>query len=356
MNIMTIFYKRRDPTKFFELIRLMASSDIKQKWDNEKSTFQIIWEWPQKEEVINLLSFFKETFLDATINIANDVDEARVSNEYASMKIEEVGKEDIVITSENGNETEDTSNDDISFDIKTNFETAEEVKIAEVEIHTKEELGDVEPSAEAIATESKSEIPEEKSEEIHSDAVLEDNVAKIQGAVLEEKDSIMVDEASVDETSCESPPNDHIDDSSKEKGSKKKKAKKEQVSKPPQETEATVSCNPVEELRVLLTPVIEAYDFAGNFKDSAEKFCMNQGIKNEAFVRLFALSELAPSMDVLYSGVARVIRKNVALTKIEVKKSFDKWLKSISPDIYEKCPGINVVHFLNIFRKDDEKF
>ena len=107
MNIITIFYKRRDPGKFFELMAVLDESAIRQRWDNANSTYKIFWEWPQKEDVLNLLTFLKETFLDARIAIENDVEEETVATpEENTVRIQDVQKEDIIETADdNGDET-----------------------------------------------------------------------------------------------------------------------------------------------------------------------------------------------------------------------------------------------------------
>ena len=330
MNIITIFYRRRNPSKFFELMAMVDESPIKQKWENANSTYQIFWEWSQKEDVINLLSFLKETFLDARIAIENDAAEENVVPEAKTVEIQDIQKNDIIKTSDS-NECEDEADDD----------SEEEEIPCEEDVNNFNDYSNEEGSALCELSEKSEEIAnEDDNEEVENVEVENVTISAVIEDVADGKDEKISEKISNDTKSVEEPVEVTLINN--------EEVTSEEIEK--------VVYNPDEELRRIFTPYFEKYKFNENFCDSAEKFCADQGIKSEAFRRFFALSKSAPNITKLYAGVTRITKQNSALVKIEIKNCFEKFLKSIEPEIFDKCPEITINHFLNLFREENRKF
>ena len=58
---------------------------------------------------------------------------------------------------------------------------------------------------------------------------------------------------------------------------------------------------------------------------------------------------------VLSKALGRYFSKNMALAKVELRKSFEKWMKEEYSSFIEENPGVNVFHFLNILHGGKEE-
>ena len=377
MNIMTIFYEYRNPAKFFELMKIINEAKVKLRWDNKNSIFKIIWDWPQKEDVINLLPFLKETFLGAKIRLENDIEGEEELSKDNSIKIELVEKEALEpamnIAEKNSEILPEAMKNDVSEDLTDEVVRDELTVVENVELSEKE-TEKKKTSFEEEATRAKAETFEEHISAGDNDVNLErseETVAHIEDDVKVEtaKEAILTSDEKI---TCEDAENkveeksftsldESIQESSKLTPSMEtfENTSADIIEKIESESIGNSNdnlINPTHELEILLVSYIEKYNFDEKFKESVDSFCQDNGIKSEAFKIMFALSKSAPNLDLLYSGTARILKKNVALIKIDAKKTFEKWLKSVCPEIFDKCPNVNVIDFLNIFRKDEEKF
>ena len=375
MNVMTIFYEYRNPAKFFELMKIINESKVRLRWDNKNSIFKIIWDWPQKEDVINLLPFLKETFLGAKIRLENDIEGEEELSKDNSIKIELVEKEALEpamnIAEKNSEILPETMKNDVSEDL-TDEVVRDELTVVEI---SEKETEEKKTSCEEETPSAKVETFEEPISVCDNDVNLESSEKEVESATYIE-DDVKVETTkeailtSDDKITCEDGENKveeksftsldkSIQETSKLTPSMEtfEETSTDIIEKIESESIGNSNDNlvdPTHELEVLLVSYIEKYNFDEKFKESVESFCKDNGIRSEAFKRMFALSKSAPNLDLLYSGTARILKKNVALIKIDAKKTFEKWLKSVCPE--NKCPNANFIDFLNIFRKDGEKF
>ena len=361
MNVITIYYDKYEHSKFFELMRTIHNAKIKLDWDNLNSTFKIIWDWPQKGEVIKLIPFFKETFLDASIKVENDIEENDGETEADLMNIEEVEENSIIedepdledYTEESDNTTVDsdefeheTDDEDIydevnefeedvdstSYDCDVDCEEEVnenicETKADDIEMDTNDEDSDFEfVEVEDVVSESFDEEDSDGSNDFEDEEVIPCDSSVVSTAEIEEEAEVVEEiPETVNEESFEC-------------------------------AEEEVTYNPEEELSKVFTPYIEKYDFNGDFEKAVATFCKEQGIKSAPFISMFTLANLAPNVNALYKGVFKIhSRMNSALVKAEISKTFKNFIKSTNPDILDKCPDVNVINFLNLFRSDDNK-
>lgn len=368
MNVITICYEYRDPEKFFELMRTINQSKIKLDWDNLNSTFKIIWEWHQKDDVIKLLPFLKETFFQARIKIENDVEDIEGESEIDdSMNIEEVEEESLEVVTEVIEPDETFEEDQEESDDVTNSDEVDQEILANEEIDYEVNGHDEESST--LATDVEDVDFEEKVEEdiINGKECDVEIVANDESTIsdFDEDENVASKDVAEEDTTIEEecveenpqiPEDDSFEETKEEPESTTEES--EAVQSEVQECmEEEPSYDPEEELRNVFTPHIEKYDFRGDFKKAVTSFCKDQGIKSEPFISIFMLADVAPNLTALYKGVFKVhSRMNSALVKADINQNFKKWLKSTCPEVLDKCPDVNIINFLNLFRNSDDKF
>lgn len=349
-NKITIHYGQRDQTKFFDLMHVINELNVEFEWNNELSTIVILWDWSQKDEVATLLFFLRRIFLDARIIIETTSD-GNEKFEKLPENIEEVDVSSVSCDHEHGSGNsqdtlQETKDDNVAessaIEAGQNSEgsTNEEGTITNVEetsfekemVDEKSENHNVDE--ECLAVEN---LPE-KSEEIE-DATSEDESAQ---------KICIPEEADLKQEEC----NDEMQESHEETIT--------QVS----ETEERVASE--NEIKVTLNKVLEE-----NFGDAIAKFlnpstgsyderlfhlCDELKISGETFKKAISMASSAKSIDKIYDDIARQMRKNSALVRIDVRKSFEKWMKTNYASIAEMYPKIEAKDFLNIFRNENQKY
>lgn len=358
MNVITIYYDKYEHSKFFELMRTIHSAQIKLDWDNLNSTFKIMWDWHQKGEVIKLIPFFKETFLDASIKVENDIEENDGETEADLMNIEEV-EENSIIEDEPDFDDFTYESDDIATD---SDEFEQEIKDDEEML---DEVSEFEEDVDSISYDYEEEVNEDVCETETDDIEMDTNDESVELEFVEVEDIVS--------ESCDTEDSDGSDDFEDEEvipcdssvvSTAEIEEEAEVVEEIPETVneesfecaEEEVTYNSEEELSKVLTPYIEKYDFNGDFEKAVASFCKEQGIKSAPFVSMFTLANLAPNVNALYKSVFKIhSRMNSALVKAEINKTFKNFIKSTNPDILDKCPDVNVINFLNLFRSDDNK-
>lgn len=125
--------------------------------------------------------------------------------------------------------------------------------------------------------------------------------------------------------------------------------KEEQKSIPQKEYE--------EDLKELFGSKLSEYDFTTEkAEEAATRFCSDFEIRSECFRLAMTFAYSAPNEVVFIKTLGRFLNKNTALARVELRKSFEKWMNNAYPHFLEEHPGVNVFHFLNIFREENNKF
>ena len=349
-NKITIYYGQRDQTKFFDLMHVINELNVEFEWNNEISTIVILWDWSQKDEVATLLFFLRRIFLDARIIIettseenqkletlpenVEEVDVSSASCEYEhgsdnSKDAFQEPKDDKIIESSVIETRQDSRESD---EEKTTTTNLEETSFEKEMVDEKSENCNLDE--ECLATEN---LPE-KSEEIE-EVTNEDE--SVQGICVPE-------EANLKQEEC----NDEKVESHEENITQVS----ETVEKVASEDESKVTLNTVLEetfgdaIAEFLNPS------TGSYNERLFRLCDELKINGEAFKKAISMASSTKSIDKIYDDIARQMKKNVALVRIDVRKSFEKWMKTNYASIAEMYPKIEAKDFLNIFRNENQEY
>ncbi len=348
-NKITILYGDRDQTKFFELMHVINELNVEFVWDNEHSKVVILWEWSQKDEVAKLLFFLRRIFLDARI-IIETTSEENQKFEKLPENVEEVDVSSASCEHEHG-----IDNSQDAFQEPKNDNVIESPVIEASQ--DLEESGMEEITTTNIEeTSCEKEMVDEKSENHNVDeeglAVenLSEESEKIEGATSENENVQKIcisEETDLKQEEC----NDEKVESHEENITQVF----ETVEKVASEDESKVTLNTVLEetfgdaIAKFLNPSTGSYD------ERLFHLCDELKINGEAFKRAISMASSAKSIDKIYDDIARQMKKNVALVRIDVRKSFEKWMKTNYASIAEMYPKIEAKDFLNIFRNENQK-
>lgn len=340
MNKIIIYYDSYDiNSRLFELMRQINDLDIEVKWDDEKSQIEIAWNAGEEKLVDGLLEKFREVFPAKGITIRtlakeNDSDDT---------------KRIVVIPTSCGDidKTNDTaSNEDVTS--KENADAVESTVVSEN--HGVIENGDS-GNANSCGDYEKEKVTDEISGNHASE---KEETAVVETSPKESKEVEKVFEERGSSTEV---------DISEETSLKQTEAKTEA-----QKTHAEEHSNVVETkeddklaLDMILTETFGDTVFKflnsskGSYDERLSRLCDELKISGETFKKAISIASSAKSIDKIYDDIARMMRKNAALVKIDIKKSFEKWLKTNYASIAEMYPKIEVGNFLNIFRSESKK-
>lgn len=368
MNKVIIFYKSYDiNSKLFELMRIVSGLGMEFKWDNENSKIEISWEFGQESFVDQLLHRCKDVFPAKKITIET------LANKENSC--EEIRK--VVVSPESTSKVEDT-NSDYQNDCKFEEGASDNLQV-EKEQSENEEAMEENESLEVTDTaeDAETNMTAEEQTTIVEEATASKNDKEIYEA--SERHNVETGKQTLEHSSEKSEENG--DPISKEKNTEEvgiqKKAdlstEKSENSKTPKEKKDEVKFNEKinkamdfgEKVALNLTlketfgEAVRTYLDTQNGSSHDErlfKLCNELKITGDAFEKAISIVSYSKSVEKVYDDVARKMKKNVALVKIEIRKSFDKWIKTNYASIAEKYPMIEVKDFLNIFRSDNQKF
>ena len=90
-------------------------------------------------------------------------------------------------------------------------------------------------------------------------------------------------------------------------------------------------------------------------EDDVNKFCNDFKIKNEVLRIAILFSNTSTNEMLLSKELGKYFSKNAALAKIELRKSFEKWINEFNPSFILNNQGVNVFHFLNYLKTRDKK-
>ena len=308
MNKIIIYYDSYDiNSRLFELMRQINDLDIEVKWDDEKSQIEIAWNAGEEKLVDGLLEKFREVFPAKGITIRT------------------LAKE---------NDSDDTK------------------RI--VVIPTS--CGDIDKTNDIASNE---------------DVTSKGNADAVESTVVSENHGIIENGDSGNANSCGDYEKEKVTDeisgnhaSEKEETSLKQTEAKTEA----QKTHAEEPSNVVETkeddklaLDMILTETFGDTVFKflnsskGSYDERLSRLCDELKISGETFKKAISIASSAKSIDKIYDDIARMMRKNAALVKIDIKKSFEKWLKTNYASIAEMYPKIEVGNFLNIFRSESKK-
>ena len=330
-NKITIYYGQRDQTKFFDLMHVINELNVEFEWNNEISTIVILWDWSQKDEVATLLFFLRRIFLDARI-IIETTSEENQKLETLPENVEEVDVSSASCEYEHGSDNS-----------KDAFQEPKDDKIIEssvIETRQDSRESDEEKTTTTNLEETsfEKEMVDEKSEEIE-EVTNEDE--SVQGIRVPE-------EANLKQEEC----NDEKVESHEENITQVS----ETVEKVASEDESKVTLNTVLEetfgdaIAEFLNPS------TGSYNERLFRLCDELKINGEAFKKAISMASSTKSIDKIYDDIARQMKKNVALVRIDVRKSFEKWMKTNYASIAEMYPKIEAKDFLNIFRNENQEY
>lgn len=322
MNYITIYYKRRDKNLFFELMRTINALNVGFNWNNACSEVKIYWEWNQKIEVVNLLGFLKKVFLDARIVMENSEEGIEVYNPLP--KAEDI-EEDSLQVEENIDMPKE-SVESFEATLECNLDENKDLAITE-EVFDEETQQEQSSSAEADAKESDDQID---TLALNSDTNFDSSDNKADECNL----SVEVPDGSDfanDSSMCTQCEESNISYSN------------------------SVETTSSEDLETLLNETFgEIVEKVGaedcTKQEKIQKLLKELKMTSEILSLAMALTlSRVATVERIYGFISRKMRKNIALAKIELKKSFEKWIKAEYPNIVERYPTINVNDFLDIF-------
>lgn len=340
MNLITIYYKRRDKSLFFDLMRTIDKLNVGFSWDNERSEVKISWEWSQKKEVSDLLFFLRKVFLDARIVMENSdegaenfeklpenieeiriIEEAEVPTEMLDDSME-ISSMEAEVVSDIDEKVELVIQEELEYDESFKAETKKEEKIDEDDFSATAESSKLDVSDNLEETDQEQEKEEEENADVTGAKVL-DSFAEVEPIHETENDEAieLITTAKPEATNSKDGLDKLLDDTFAE------------IVKKLVEDEDSLKPNKLKKIFAELNITSEALSWAV----------------------ILAPSNLT-NIDRLYELIARKMKKNVALIKVDVRKSFEKWMQKEHDDIWEKYPDIEVKDFLNTFRKENEKF
>lgn len=338
MNVITIYYKRRDRSLFFELMRTINNLNVGFTWDNERSEVKISWEWSQKKEVSDLLFFLRKVFLDVRIVMENSeegaenfeklpenieeiriIEEAEVPTEMLDDSME-ISSMEAEVVSDIDDKVESVVQEQLECDEPLKAEKEE--KIEEDVFSATAESSKLDVSDNLEETDQEQEKVEEENADVTGAKVL-DSFAEVEPIHETENDEAieLITTAKPEATNSKDGLDKLLDDTFAE------------IVKKLVEDEDSLKPNKLKKIFAELNITSEALSWAV----------------------ILAPSNLT-NIDRLYELIARKMKKNVALIKVDVRKSFEKWMQKEHDDIWEKYPDIEVKDFLNTFRKENEKF
>lgn len=302
-NLVRIDYMYRDHGQIVDLIQTIFTTDVVVEWNAKEQFILLIWKWHQEDEVKKLLQLIRERFKNMTISIENGDREENANDkeeDVEEIKVSEV-LEAPIPECESAKEAEcETSDAETSLTPVDSVEILnEETKEEEIAPDVSKEVDEIpEVSDENIlaceSVESKTEV---EAENIESENIEAKNIAP------------------------------HIYSS--------------------KEYEA--------ELKKLLGD-LSKYDFKGDVPSVAAAFCSDYCIKSEMLKIAITIARISPDKEQLVKGIHKVTKKNIALVRVELNKSFKKWLSTEYPSFALSYPDIDVYSFLNIFREENRKF
>lgn len=347
MNKIIINYYSYDiNSRLFELMRQINDLDIEVSWDDEKSLIEIAWNAGEEKLVDGLLEKFREVFPAKGITIRtlakdNDSDDTeRIVVIPASC--ESIDKTDDI-----------ASNEDET--LKENADVAKSTVVSEK--HDVIESGDSK-NADSCVEESKTYEKEKVTDEIPENHASEKEETAVVGGSSKESEEV--------EEKLEEHGSSTEVDISEETSLKQPETKVEVLGTHDEESLNTSTVAETMEdgkraLNMILTETFGEAVFKflnpseGSYDERLSRLYDELKINGEAFKKAIFIASSTKSIDKIYDDIARMMRKNATLVKIDIKKSFEKWLKTNYASIAEMYPKIEVKDFLNIFRSESKK-
>lgn len=349
-NKITIHYGQRDQTKFFDLMHVINELNVEFEWNNELSTIVILWDWSQKDEVATLLFFLRRIFLDARI-IIETTSEENQKFEKLPENVEEVDVSSASCEHEHGS---DSSQDTFQ---EPKDDNVIESPVIETRQDSEESSKEETTTTNVEETSFEKEMVDEKSEKhnVDEECLAEEN--------LPERSEEIEDATSEDESVQKICIPEEADLKQEECNGEKEESHEENITQVSETVEKVAS---EDESKVTLNTVLkETFGDAiakflnpstGSYDERLFHLCDELKINGEAFKKAISMASSAKSIDKIYDDIARQMRKNSALVRIDVRKSFEKWMKTNYASIAEMYPKIEAKDFLNIFRNENQKY